>query len=62
MSSESVPIQVTGTQNTFLKNNGDVLEAIIDFEGQKPEDSTGFNKKKPEDLAKRLTEILPKGF
>lgn len=52
-----------GDAKYFLeKNNGDVLEAIIDFERTKTGRFNGFNKKKPEDLAKRLTEILQKGF
>ncbi len=53
-----------GDAKYFLeKNNGDVLEAIIDFERTKTGKFRNFNKKQqPEDIAKRFVEIFQKGF
>ncbi|MGI6621909.1 MAG: DUF4342 domain-containing protein [Clostridiaceae bacterium] len=45
------------------KNNGDILDAIIDFERSKPNKSHSHqNKKQQEDFGKNFADILQKGF
>ncbi len=45
------------------KSNGDILDAIIDFERSKSGKSHGHNhKKQQDDFGKRFAEILQKGF